>query len=156
MCRALLWVDFWVCYTVHGHHNCSVGKLNAANIFQGLIYISWMYTPKQNGSSYILYNTLTLTFPITPMSLFSPLVACTDYLPVQKPVKTSSMLSILTSKIFSCTEPSIPFGWINTNVCCGELGSINLQSSSSKHKAMHFVLTKPFKCSAQSCTGLEL
>ena len=76
------------------------------------------------------------------MSSSSPLVACTDYFPVQKPVKTSSMLSILTPKIFSSTEPSIPFGCVNNNVCCGELGSMSLQSSSSKHKAMYFVLTK--------------
>ena len=52
------------------------------------------------------------------------------------------MLSTMTSKIFSSTEPFILFGCVNKNACGGELGSISLQSSSSKHKARHFVLTK--------------
>ena len=52
------------------------------------------------------------------------------------------MLSTMTSKIFSSTEPFILFGFVNKNACGGELGSISLQSSSSKHKARHFVLTK--------------
>jgi hypothetical protein len=52
------------------------------------------------------------------------------------------MLSTTTSKIFSNTEPSIPFGRVNENACGRDLGSISLESSSSKHKAMHFVLTK--------------
>jgi hypothetical protein len=51
------------------------------------------------------------------------------------------MLSILTSKIFSSTEPSIPFGCVNENACGRELGSISLQSS-SKWKARHCLQTK--------------
>jgi len=76
------------------------------------------------------------------MSSSSPLVAFTDYLPVQKPVNNYSTLSTMTSKIFSSTEPSIPFGCVNENACGTELGSIILQSSSSKRKASHFVPTK--------------
>jgi hypothetical protein len=83
-----------------------------------------------------------LTFPIPPMSLLSPLVACTDYLPVQKPIKSYSMLSTMTCKIFSNTEPSIPFWCVNENACSRELGSINFQSSSPYCKARHSVLTK--------------
>ena len=49
-----------------------------------------------------------LTFSTSPVSSSSPLVACPDYLPVQKPIKMYSKLSILTSKTFSSTEPSIP------------------------------------------------
>jgi len=48
----------------------------------------------------------------------------------------------MTSKLFSNTEPFIPFGCVNKNACGRQLGSISLQSSSSKHKARHFVLTK--------------
>ena len=62
-----------------------------------------MYMPEENGSSYFLCNILTLTFNTTeltfctpPVSSSSPLVACPDYLPVQKPIKTYSKLSILT------------------------------------------------------------
>jgi hypothetical protein len=75
------------------------------------------------------------------MSSSSPLIACTDYLPVQKPIKTYST-STTTSKIFSSTEPSIPFGCVNKNACGGELGNISHQSSSSKRKVRSSVLTK--------------
>jgi hypothetical protein len=61
---------------------------------------------------------------------------------VQKPIETYSTLSTTTSKIFSSTEPFILFGCVNKNACGGELGRFSLQSSSSKHKARHFVLTK--------------
>jgi len=46
------------------------------------------------------------------------------------------------SKIFSSKEPSIHFGCVNENACGKELGTINLQSSSSNRKARHFVITK--------------
>ena len=82
-----------------------------------------------------------LTYPIPSVSSLSPSVACTDYLPVQKPIKTDSTLSTMTSKIFSGTEPPIPFGCVNENACGGELGNINLLSS-SKYKANHFLQTK--------------
>ena len=71
------------------------------------------------------------------MSSSSPLVACPDYLPVQKPIKTYSKLSITASKTFS-----IPHGCVNENACGGELGSISIQSSSSKRKARHSLLKK--------------
>ena len=83
-----------------------------------------------------------LAFPTPPMSSSSPLVACTDYFPVQKPVKTYSTLCTMTSKIFSSTELSIPFACVNENACGGEIGSISLQCSFSKCKARHFVLIK--------------
>jgi hypothetical protein len=76
------------------------------------------------------------------MSSSSPLVDCTDYVPAQKPIKTYSALSTMTSKMFSSTEPSIPFGRVNENACGEELGSISLQSSSSKCKARLSVPTK--------------
>ena len=46
-----------------------------------------------------------LTFPIPPMSSSSPLVACPNYLPVQKPIKPYSKLSVTASKTFSSTFP---------------------------------------------------
>ena len=70
-----------------------------------------------------------LTFPIPPISSLSPTVACTDYLPVQKQIKTHSKLCTMTSKLFTNTEPSIAFGCYE-NVCGGELGSVSLQISS--------------------------
>jgi len=76
------------------------------------------------------------------MSSSSPLVACTDYFPVQKPVKTCSKLSITASKTFSSTEPSITLGCVNKIACGGELRSFSLQNSSPKHKARHSVLKK--------------
>jgi hypothetical protein len=41
-----------------------------------------------------------LTFAIPPMTSSSPLVACTDYLHVQKPIKTYSILSTATLKYY--------------------------------------------------------
>jgi len=105
--------------------------------------------PEQNGSSTLCATTshshstpqpTKLNFSTPPVSSSSPLVACPDYLPVQKPIKTYSKLSITTSKTFSITEPSIPLGLVNENVCGGELGSVSLQSSSPKRKARHSVL----------------
>jgi hypothetical protein len=81
-----------------------------------------------------------LAFLIPPMSSSSPLVACPDYLPAQKPIKTYSRLSIMTSKTFSSTESSIPLGCVYENTCGGELVSVSLQSSSPKRKARHSVL----------------
>jgi len=103
-----------------------------------------MIVPTFCATSSLTFSTETYRthLPIPPMSSSSPLVAFTDYLPVQKPVNNYSTLSTMTSKIFSSTEPSIPFGCVNKNACGGELGSISLESSSSKHKARHFVLTK--------------
>ena len=76
------------------------------------------------------------------MSSSSPLVACPDYLAVQKPIKTYSKLSITTSKTFWSTEPSSPLGYVNENACGGELGSVSHQSSSPKHKERHSILKK--------------
>ena len=55
------------------------------------------------------------SFSTLPVSSSSHLVACPDYLPVQKPIKTYSKLSITTSKTCSSTEPSIPLGHVNEN-----------------------------------------
>ena len=41
-----------------------------------------------SSHSYLAPNPTEFTLPIPPMSLSSPLVACTDYFPVQKPIKT--------------------------------------------------------------------
>ena len=74
------------------------------------------------------------TFPTPPRNFLSPLVACPDYLPVQKPIETYSKLSITAPKTFSYTEPSIPLGCVNENACGGELGSVSLQNSSQNTK----------------------
>jgi hypothetical protein len=76
------------------------------------------------------------------MSSVSPLVAYTDYLPAQKPIKTRSKLSIMASKTFSSTEPSITLGSVNEIACGGELRSFSLQNSSPMRKARHSVLKK--------------
>jgi hypothetical protein len=55
------------------------------------------------------------------MSSSSPLVACPDYLPVQKPIRTYSKLSRTASKTFSNTDPSNPLGCVKENACGGEL-----------------------------------
>ena len=78
-----------------------------------------------------------LTFPLPPLSSSSPLVAYTDYLPVEKTTKTYSTLSTMTSKIFWSIELSIPFGCVNENACDGEIGSISFQSSSSKQGILY-------------------
>ena len=51
------------------------------------------------------------------MSSSSPPVACTNYHPVQKPIKTCSNLSITASRTFSSKEPTIPLGCVNENAC---------------------------------------
>jgi hypothetical protein len=76
------------------------------------------------------------------MSSSSPLVACPDHIPVQKPIKTYSKLSIMASKTFSNAKSSSPLGCVNKNSCGGELGSVSLQSSFPKHKARHSILKK--------------
>ena len=82
------------------------------------------------------------SFSTLPVSSSSQLVACPYYLPVQKPIKTYSKLSITTSKTCSSTEPSIPLGCVNENACGGELRIVSLQISSPKRKARHSVLKK--------------
>ena len=109
------------------------------------IRLNRMVVPTVSAASSHSHSTPTpteLTLPTPPMSSSSPLVACPDYLPVQKPIKTYSKLSITASKTFSNTEPSIPLGCVNENACGGELGSVNLQSSSPKRKARHSILKK--------------
>jgi hypothetical protein len=95
-----------------------------------------------SSHSHLATKPTELTFHIPPMSSSPPLVACTEYLPVQKPIKTYSTLCTMTSKIFSNTDLSIPFVCVNENVCGEELGSISLQNTSSKHKASNFVPSK--------------
>ena len=150
VCRAQLWAD-------------SLGVLFSAQIIKQL---SWMVVCSQHFSegdftspeciclnrkvvptfcgtlshSHSAPKPTELTFLIPPMSSSSPLVACPDYLPAQKSIKTYSKLSITTSKIFSSTESSIPLGCVYENTCGGELGSVSLQSSSPKRKTRHSVL----------------
>ena len=95
-----------------------------------------------SSHSYSAPKPTELTFPIPPLNFSSPIVACPDYLLVQKPIKTYSKLSIMASKTFSRTELSIPFSCINENACGGELGSISLQNSSPKRKTRPSVLKK--------------
>jgi hypothetical protein len=80
------------------------------------------------------------TVSIPPVSTSAPLVACADYLPVQKPIKTYSNMSITASKTYLSAELSIPHGCDNENACGEELGSINLQCSSPKCKARCSIL----------------
>ena len=57
-------------------------------------------------------------------------------------MSSSSPLVVHNDKEFLYTENSIPFACVNENACAGELESVSLQSSSSKRKARHFILTK--------------
>jgi len=125
----------WVYRTVHKPE-----MFYAASIFQRLIFTSpeciclnSMVVPTFCATfphSHSILQHRELTFSSPPVSSSSPLVVCPDYLHVQKPIKTYSKLSIMTSKTLWSTEPSIPLGRVNENACGGELGSVSLQSSS--------------------------
>jgi hypothetical protein len=51
-----------------------------------------------SSRSHLTPTPTELILATPPMSFSPPLVACLDYLPVQKPVKTYSKLSIMASK----------------------------------------------------------
>ena len=96
------------------------------------IHLNRMVVPTvcaTNSHSHSTPEPTELTFSTPPVSSPSLLLACRDYLPVQKPIKTYSKLSIMKSKTFSSTEPSIPLGRVNENACGGELGSVTFLRS---------------------------
>ena len=135
---------------VQGLYKWSAGRLCAANTFPETAFISpectclnRMVVPTFCATSSHSHSTpqpTELTFCTPPVSSSSLLVACPDYLPVQKPLKTYSKLYVTASKTFSSTEPTIPLGCVNENACGGELRSVSLQSSSPKRKARRSVL----------------
>jgi hypothetical protein len=71
------------------------------------------------------------------MSSSSPVVVCPE---------TNSKLSIMASKTFSSTEPSIPHGYVNKNACGGELRSISFSKlfskAQSKQKMYNMICTR--------------
>ena len=145
MCRAQLWAEsLGVPYSAQTWKVvCSQHFSEADFTSPECICLNRMVVPTFCATSSHSHSTpqpTELTFCTPPVSSSSLLVACPDYLPVQKPLKTYSKLSITASKTFSSTEPTIPLGCVNENVCGGELGSVSLQSSSPKRKARHSVL----------------
>ena len=148
MCRAQLWAE-----SLGMQYSAERWKVVCSQHFSEsdftspeCIHLNRMVVPTFCATTSHSHSTpqpTELTFCIPPVSSSSPLLACPDYLPVQKPIKTYSKLSISTSsKTFSSTEPSIPLVHVNENACGGELGSVSLQSSSPKRKARHSVLKK--------------
>jgi hypothetical protein len=147
MCRAELWADSLVVpYTTQSWKVvCSQQFSEADFTTPECICLNRMVVPTLGATSSRSHSTpqpTELTFSTPPVSSSSPLFGCPDYLPVQKPIKTYSKLSITTSRTFSSTGPSIPLGHVNENACGGEFGSVSIQSSSPKHKARHSVLKK--------------
>jgi len=145
MCRAQLWAEsMGVPYSAETWKVvCSQHFSESDFTFPECIRPNRMVVPTFCATTSHSHSTpqpTELSFSTLPVNSSSPLFACPDYLPVQKPIKTYSKLSITTSKTFSSTQPSIPLGRVNENVCGGELGSVILQSSSPKCKARHSVL----------------
>ena len=144
MCRAQLWAE---CLGMqYGSERwkvvCSQHFSESDFTSPECICLNRMVVPTFCATTSHSHST-TLTFCTSPVSSSSPPLACSNYLPVQKPIKTYSKLSITTSsKTFSSTEPSIPLVHVNENACGGELGIVSLQSSSPKRKARHSVLKK--------------
>ena len=143
MCRAQLWAEsLGMQYSTETWRVvCSQHFSESDFTSPECIRLNRMVVPTFCATTSHSHST-TLTFCTPPVSS-SPLLACPDYLPVQKPIKTCSKLYITTSsKTFSSTEPSIPLVHVNENACGGELGSVSFQSSSPKSKARHSVLKK--------------
>ena len=63
-----------------------------------------------SSHSHLVPKPTELTFPIPPMSSSSPLVACTDYFPVQKPIKTYTRCPQRHPKYFQIHSPPFPLG----------------------------------------------
>jgi len=145
-CRAQLWADnLGVLYSAQTWKVvCSQHFSEADFTTPECICLNRMVVPTfccaTSSHSHSTPQPTELSFSTPPVSSSSPLVACPVYLSVQKPIKTYSKLSIMASKIFSSTEPSIPHGCVKESACGGELGSVSLQSSSPKRKARHSVL----------------
>jgi hypothetical protein len=114
MCRAQLWADsLGVPYSVQTWKVVCSQHFSVADFTSPeCVCLNRMVVPSFCATSSHQHSTpqpAELTFSTPPVSSSSPLVACPDYLPVQKPVKTYSKLTT-TSKTFSSTEPSIPHG----------------------------------------------
>ena len=142
MCRAQLWADSLV--VLYSSQTwkvvCSRHFSEADFTSAECICLNMMVVPTfcaASSHSHSAPQPTELTFSTPPVSSSSPLVAWPNYLPVQKPMKTYSKLSITESETFSSTEPSIPLGRVNENVCGGELGRISLQPSSPKHGILY-------------------
>jgi len=124
MCRVQLWADsLGVPYSAQAWKViCSQQCSEADFTSPEYIRLNRMVVPTFCAASSHSHSTpqpTELTFSTPPVSSLSPLVAYPDYLPVQRPIKTYSKLSITTSKIFSSTEPSFPLGRVNENACVG-------------------------------------
>jgi len=103
MCRAQLWADsLGVPYNAQTWKVVCSQHLSEADFTSPeCIHLNRMVVPTVSATSSHSHSTPTpteLTLPSPPMSSSLPLVACPDYLPVQKPVKTYSKLSITASK----------------------------------------------------------
>jgi hypothetical protein len=118
-CRAQLWAfslgvpDSAQTWKVACSHHFS-----EADFTSECIRLNRMVVPTVCATSSHSHSTpqpKELPFSTPPVSSSSPLVACPYYLPVQKPIKTYSKLSIAASKTFSSTQPSIPHGCVNEN-----------------------------------------
>ena len=119
MCRAQLWAEsLGMQYsTVRWNVVCSQHFSESDFTSPECIRLNRMVVPTFCATTLHTHST-TLTFCTPPVSSSSPLLACPDYLPVQKTIKTYSKLSIWTSsKIFSSTEPSIAKHLLNNSNC---------------------------------------
>jgi len=92
-CRAELWADsLGVPYSAQTWKVvCSQHFSEADFTSPECIRLNRMVVPTVSGTSSHSHSTPTPTeptLPTPPMSSSSPLLACPDYLPVQKPVKT--------------------------------------------------------------------
>ena len=110
MCRAQLWA-VWCAIQYHTWKVvCSQHFSHADFRSPECLRLNRMVVPTVSATSSRSHSTQTpteLTFSTPPLRSSSPLVACPDYLPVQKPNRTYLKLSITASRIFSSTEPTI-------------------------------------------------
>jgi hypothetical protein len=117
MCRAELWaVNLGMPYSAQSWKVvCSQHFSESDFTSPECIRVNRMVVPTVCGTSSHSHSTTQhteLPFSTPPVSSSSPLVACPDYLSVQKPIKTYSMLSITASETFWSTETSIPMAVI--------------------------------------------
>ena len=112
------------------HSGCVVKCMDYSNVqlegcVQPTLFGGWYVSPE-----YIHLNRMVV-----------PTICATSSHPHSAPKPTEPIPRCPQQHPKYSTEPSIPFGWVNENACGRELGSVRLQSSSSKRKARHFVLT---------------
>ena len=131
LCRIQLWADsLGVSYSAQTIKHlswkavCSQHFSEADFTSPEYVCLNRMVVPilcATSSYSYSAPKPTEFSFPIPILSSLSLLVACPDYLLVQKPIKTYSKLSIMASKTFSSMKPSIRRGCVNKNACGGEL-----------------------------------